>query len=355
MKTLFLAIALSALALFALLLIAQRFGLVDQPDARKAHAKAVPAVGGIAWFVGMLALLTALPLPAMRDVLLGMSVLVLIGAIDDQRPLPSSVRLAAQAFAVWLAFQSSGPLLSLGNTFGLELTLQALAWPFTIFAVVGVINAVNMIDGMDGLLGSLALLMLTAMVVLEYRAGFGHMASLPAVAACALLPFLLLNVRTPWQSHARVFFGDAGSMPMGLLLGFCVVQASQGERSVIEPVQALFVLAVPLIDTVSLMLRRLQRRQSPFQADQEHVHHLLQRAGFSISQTLLILLAVASGMMLLGWLCALLGVPAYLQLAAFLSLAVAYHVYVGSALKLRRYLGRDLRDSLSRGGVSRAA
>ncbi len=335
--------------MLAFLLYAPRFGWLDRPDARKAHGVAVPALGGVAWFIGFaIAILISQPTASHQYLLTAMAILVFIGAVDDRKPLPSWLRLCAQAVAVAIAFQGSGPIQNLGATFGVQLALGNLAWPFTIFAVIGVINAVNMIDGMDGLLGSLASLAFAALIFVLYRAGAGDLAFVPAVAVCALIPFLLVNVRTPWQKQARMFFGDAGSMPIGLLLAWCVINTTQGERGLLQPVSALYLLAVPLIDTVSLMLRRGLRGQSPFNADQEHVHHLLQRAGFGVGVSLALLLGTATLLLLLEWVMNALALPEYVRFAVFMLIALGYHFRVGFALRHKRWLGRDLQDALVR-------
>lgn len=349
MSSLIIAAICSAILVLAFLQLAPKFGWVDQPDARKAHAVPVPALGGVAWFLSFAGvILYAQASPAHYYLLGAMALMVVVGAIDDRSPLPSWLRLCVQSLAVAIAFQGSGPITSLGETFGFQAVLGQFAWPFTIFAVIGVINAVNMIDGMDGLLGSLAMLALSALIFMQYRAGLGDVAFVPAVAVCAIIPFLLVNVRTPWQKQARMFFGDAGSMPIGLLLAWCVINATQGERAVMQPVSALYLLALPLIDTVSLMLRRGMRGQSPFKADQEHVHHLLQRVGFSVGASLLVLISSAFALLMLEWLMNTLGMPEYQRLLVFIAIAFGYHFRIGRVLRHKRWLGRDLQDSLVR-------
>jgi len=349
MYSLIIAATCSACLIFAFLLYAPRFGWLDRPDERKAHQVAVPALGGIAWFFGFaIAVLLSQPTASHGYLLSAMALMVLVGAVDDRKPLPTWLRLLVQSIAVVIAFQVSGPIQSLGATFGFELFLGGFAWPFTVFAVIGVINAINMIDGMDGLLGSLVSLAFFALIFVLYRAGAGDLAFIPAVAICALIPFLLVNVRTPWQKQARMFFGDAGSMPIGLLLAWCVINNTQGERALLQPVSALYLLALPLIDTVSLMLRRGLRGQSPFNADQDHVHHLLQRAGIGVGASLALLVSAAAVLLLLEYVMIALALPELLRFAVFMAIALGYHFRIGFALRHKRWLGRDLQDALVR-------
>ena len=339
-----------AIAVFALRALAIRLNWLDQPDARKVHHLAVPAVGGLAWVIaftmGMAAsgLLSELPW-----LMLGIGIICVLGAVDDRIPLPSLLRLLVQSLAVIVAFWHSAPLANFGELFwpGYVVHAASLAWPLTVFASVGVINATNMIDGMDGLLGLILLFILCLLLILFHRAGQSNIALLCGLAVAALIPFLCFNVRTPWLTQARVFFGDAGSMSAGLLIAWLLVNASQAPLRTFEPVSALFWFAVPLVDTVSLMLRRIQNGNSPFKPDQQHLHHLLQRVGFSVPQTLGLILFSLLLLQCIGALLHLIDAPPALQLLIFLVAAICYHLWVMNAIKRERWLGRKLNALLA--------
>ncbi len=341
-----------AIALLALRALAIRYEWLDQPDARKAHCSAVPAVGGLAWilafFAGMALSGLLFQLPWL---MLGVGIICILGAVDDRIPLPSVLRLLVQALAVVVAFWHSAPLENFGELFwpGQVVHVAYLAWPITVFASVGVINATNMIDGMDGLLGLILLFTLSLLLMFFQSSGQVNMAFVCGLAIAALIPFLCLNVRTPWLSEAKVFFGDAGSMSTGLLIAWLLVNASQAPLHTFAPASALFWLAVPLIDTVSLMLRRLQSGNSPFKPDQQHLHHLLQRVGFSVPKTLTLILFLVFLLHGIGVLLHVLDVPASAQLILFLSTAIFYHFWVMHAIKRERWLGRKLKPFLASG------
>jgi UDP-GlcNAc:undecaprenyl-phosphate/decaprenyl-phosphate GlcNAc-1-phosphate transferase len=341
----------SAIVLIALRAMALKLNWLDHPDARKAHDAPVPAVGGLAWMLALLLGGWATGLVFSFPYLFGGAVLIcVVGAIDDRFPLSSIGRLLLQALAVVLVFWDSVPLQNVGALLWphFELNAGVLAWPLTIFACVGVINAVNMIDGMDGLLGVVLLATLALLLGFFHRMGLANLALLVGLMIAALLPFLCLNVRTAWLKNARVFFGDAGSMSAGLMLAWLLVSASQQPLAVYKPVSALFWLAVPLIDTVSLMLRRLLRGNSPFRPDQEHLHHLFQRAGFSVTQTLIMLLLATLTFQGLGIGMYALKLPEALQLTIFLSLALSYHLWITRAVTRDDLLGRRLAPAVSR-------
>jgi UDP-GlcNAc:undecaprenyl-phosphate/decaprenyl-phosphate GlcNAc-1-phosphate transferase len=340
----------AAIALLALRALALRCNWLDQPDDRKAHTHAVPAVGGLSWMLALLlgagvaGLLTAEPF------LFGaIALLCLLGAIDDRYPLPSILRLLVQSLAVVLAFWQSPPLASLGDLVipGSVVHLGVMSWPMTVFACVGVINAVNMIDGMDGLLGLILLATFSVLLTLFHQSGHAQIALTVGLSIAALIPFLFLNVRTPWLHSAAVFFGDAGSMSAGLFLAWLLVTGSQAPLHVFAPVSALYWLAVPLVDTVALMARRVMRGVSPFKPDQEHLHHLLQRAGFGISQSLALIVSAVVAAQLCGVAMHLLKVPAPVQAGIFVAAALSYHVWILRALQHRRWLGRPLSQTLA--------
>ena len=341
-----------AIALLFLHALATRFDWLDQPDARKVHRSAVPAVGGLAWMVAFALGMAASGLLSQQPwLMLGIGIICILGAVDDRIPLPSLLRLLVQSLAVVIAFWDGALLANFGELFwpGHVVHAAGLAWPLTVFACVGVINATNMIDGMDGLLGMILLCTLCLLLILFYQEGQLSLALICGLAVAALIPFLCFNVRTPWLTQAKVFFGDAGSMSSGLLIAWLFVNASQAPVHTFAPASALFWLAIPLVDTVSLMLRRVQKGNSPFRPDQQHIHHLLQRVGFSVSQTLgLILLAVIL-LQAVGALFHVMNIPAAIQLLIFLTAAVGYHTWVMNAIKRQRWLGRKLNPLLAPG------
>jgi UDP-GlcNAc:undecaprenyl-phosphate GlcNAc-1-phosphate transferase len=204
----------------------------------------------------------------------------------------------------------------------------------TVFAVLGVINAMNMIDGADGLASGLALIALLAFAaILSADAGLGG-TLLPALVA-AVAGFMVFSLRTPWRKRASVFIGDAGSMLLGFALAWYAVDLAS-VRDAMTPITAVWILAIPLMDTVSLMVRRMLKGVSPFAADREHLHHILQRVGFTHGQTVAILLGISlllSAIGVAGW---RLGVPEYAMFYAFMALFALYLYGVLHAWKLMK-------------------
>jgi UDP-GlcNAc:undecaprenyl-phosphate GlcNAc-1-phosphate transferase len=325
---------------------APMLGLVDVPGGRKQHREEVPLVGGLGIFGGLVvaALAAAGLVTANAAMLAAMALLMLVGLVDDRSGLSPGARFVVQAMAALIMVYWGGVRLdNLGNLFGFgDVILGRWAVPMTVFAVLGVINALNMIDGADGLAGGLALIALLLFAVL-----LGAMGSLDSTLllplAAAVAGFLAFNLRTPWRDRASVFMGDAGSTLLGFALAWYAVELAS-VRHAMTPITAVWILAVPLMDTVSLMIRRVLKGVSPFTPDCEHLHHILQRAGFSHGQTVFVMHCIAlllAGIGVAGW---LLGVPEYVMFYAFMAVFALYTYAVLHAWKLMKAV-RKLYDA----------
>jgi UDP-GlcNAc:undecaprenyl-phosphate GlcNAc-1-phosphate transferase len=139
----------------------------------------------------------------------------------------------------------------------------------------------------------------------------------------ALLGFLLLNSRI-FVKRAWVFMGDAGSMWLGLVLGWFMARVTLGHVSA-EPALVLWLFGIPLIDTLVVMMRRMKRKQSPFAADRTHIHHVLQHSGFSVRYTVLVLSLAQLALVGIGVFFYLINAPAYVVFWSFALLMAAYY------------------------------
>jgi UDP-GlcNAc:undecaprenyl-phosphate GlcNAc-1-phosphate transferase len=335
-----LVLSISGVSLLAMVVVAilaryaPALGLVDHPGGRKDHSSPVPAVGGIALAITLLAGEWFLGDALVPPFFLGAAaILVVVSVWDDRRELHHVPRFAGQIAAVLVMVYGAGVVLhSVGNLSGWRpIGMSVFAVPMTVFAVVGVINAVNMIDGMDGLAGSTSLVSLAWYGVAATLSGLQELAGLAWLLCGGLAGFLFFNVRTPWQPRARVFLGDAGSTLLGFALAWLAIDLTQGPSRTMPPIAALWVVLLPLADTVSLMARRRARGKSPFHPDREHIHHFLQARGFTVGQSLLILVGVSAlfgAVGVIGW---RLGVPEPVLFWTFASLFFAYHYAIKAA------------------------
>jgi len=253
----------------------------------------------------------------------------MVGVLDDRFSLPSWSRFLAQGLVTYLMITLTGVQLeSLGFLLSNDSEVLLGSWsvPMTIFATIGVINAVNMSDGMDGLAAAMVLLVLASLMIFG-----GPSPSLVLIAMASVLGFLVWNLRF-LNHHARAFMGDAGSTMLGLLLAYLLIEASQTKPG-IAPVTALWILALPLIDAVTVLIVRPIRGNSPFSADRIHYHHLLLNKGLSVNLTLCILLSVQVLFVLMGLWLAHFNVAENIQLLVFL---IVFSIYL---LYLLRYTG----------------
>jgi UDP-GlcNAc:undecaprenyl-phosphate GlcNAc-1-phosphate transferase len=261
-------------------------GLLDQPDARKVHRRAVPGGGGLAIFAAVVLatwLIPGVPKEGM-PVFLGIGLgIVLLGLVDDLRPLPWQFRLAAQLLAAVLAVYSGA-----SNLGWLAGALAAL-W------ITALINAFNMLDNMDALSAGVAWIAAAALAVALWLRQQGPWNCQPAlpylVFMGALSGFLCFN-RPP----ARIFMGDAGSTFLGFFLGVRSLDAVNTEE-VQSWLWPLCILAVPWYDLTSVVLLRLWQGRSPFHADKQHLSHRLVELGLSSPAAVgvIYLLGLASG------------------------------------------------------------
>jgi UDP-GlcNAc:undecaprenyl-phosphate GlcNAc-1-phosphate transferase len=297
-----LAFLLSVVAVEILRRLSPWLGLVDRPSARKVHTGLVPLCGGVAMFLAfstIVALRTGQPSnPLLADlwllvVVLGM--LVGIGFWDDLRDIGPGKRLAVQTVAAmallvgWGA-QSGAPLVIAFD--GVAALPGWIALPVTLLFFV---------DGLDGLAGGIGA------VALAGTALAGLVTARPAVADGSLLllavvfGFLVFNMRSPWRARASVFMGDAGSMMLGGAVAGFIVSLSAVDMAAAAPARPpvpfpalLWLVALPVIDTVSLMVRRPLAGRSPMAADRAHLHHFLVDLGLSPVRATAALVAISA-------------------------------------------------------------
>jgi len=293
---------------------AVRVKAIDYPSERKVHARPTPTLGGLAMLLGILvgfgvARLTPALAPAFRfsselqGALLAALVACALGVVDDMRNLSAPAKVAGQVLAASLLILNGVELLF----FWLPLPRQGvlslgpdLAVPLTILWVLILVNAVNLIDGLDGLAAGIVFIAAAAFFVYAYRVppvtGSATLQAAPilcAVVAGACIGFL------PWNfPPARIIMGDTGSMLLGMLLAAATISAigrtlqptghdvAAFSIPVLIPV---LVLAVPLLDVVLAIVRRLAHHRPVFAPDKDHIHHQLLQVGHSQRQTVLLM------------------------------------------------------------------
>ena len=277
--------------------------ILDHPGERRVHKQPLPRGGGVAVVVafvvvgGALALVrdalpgmsSSRPLPAMNLVGLfaGAVLATIFGALDDRFDLRARWQFLGQLALAGVAIATGITVSHVTNPFGTnDISFpDLLAIGFTVVWVVGMINSLNFIDGLDGLSSGIALIAALTLGVLSLTTQVNQ----PLVAVfCFILAGGLLGFLR-WNFYPAVIFqGTAGVMFLGYTLA---VLAILGSAKVIV---ALMVLAVPIVDTFWVIVRRLSAGRSPFTPDRGHIHHLLLDMGLSHRTTVLLLYAVCA-------------------------------------------------------------
>ena len=327
-----LALVLTASMVPALARQARAWGLVDAPGERKTHHGEVPVVGGLAMGLaflaasGIVAALAAAPASPSPALVGAIAVTLIGGVLDDRHEIGSAPKFAFQIAAALLVAAAGDVLLThLGQLMSPNLfTLGRFALPLTVFALVGVMNAFNMADGLDGLAGALAVAACINFGIAASLAGHAPEFGVICVAAGAALGFLMHNTRSPWRARAAVFMGDTGSLLLGLLLGWFAVRLAMAQRPALAPITAVWIIALPIGDTVTLMIRRLLRGRNPFRGDREHLHHILVAAGLTEGKAVALMfalsLAVGFAALAAGW----AGVPDYALFYLYMTALLAW-------------------------------
>lgn len=270
--------------------LAQRFGLVDQPDGhRKMHKLPIPVSGGLAVLsavvatLGLMLLLPENPITdSLRDhgapilgLLLGSLVIAVVGIADDLRWLRGRHKLVGQIVAAGIVVSFSGGIQTV-YLFGNGFDLGWFGVAFTIFFLVGTINSLNLIDGIDGLLGSVGVILSLSLAAMACLAGHWWAAAIALALAGALFGFLRYNLLS-----ASIFLGDSGSMLVGLVLGTLAIQSSLKAPSALAIACPLGLLTLPIFDTFAAIVRRKLTGRSIYTTDRGHLHHCVQRSGYS--------------------------------------------------------------------------
>ncbi len=264
--------------------IAPRIGGIDDAkDRPRVHARPVPRIGGVAIVAGILvpaALLVDVEGPYL-GILIGTLGVAILGLVDDLRGLKPSVKLAGVALIALV------PVLGYGVTidrvtlpFIGDHDLGWLAVPLAVLWIAGVANLVNLIDGMDALAAGIVAIAAASFAILA--ASFARMeaAALAAIVCGATLGFLRHNYHP-----AKIFMGDTGALALGFLIATLALDGLFKTAAAITLVAPMLVLAVPILDTSFVVLKRLKYRRPPFGADHNHFYHRFMRIGFSQRRT----------------------------------------------------------------------
>jgi UDP-GlcNAc:undecaprenyl-phosphate GlcNAc-1-phosphate transferase len=279
--------------------VAGPLGLLDRPGGRKVHSAPIPRVGGLAMALGVVvAAVLALHLQGPdRWFLVALAVLVAFGAWDDRVDLDYRTKIVGQLLAVAIVVLWGDVRI---RTITLDDSIMLPEWvslPLTVVFLVGITNAINLADGLDGLAGGTTFLSLCALALLSSVTGSSAGTPLLLAFAGAVLGFLRFNTYP-----ASVFMGDAGSQLLGFSLGVLGIRATQNDMTQMSAAIPVLVLALPILDTLSVMVHRIGEGRSPFSPDKKHIHHKLLALGFAHHEAVMVEYAIQGALFVAAYL-----------------------------------------------------
>ena len=334
--------------------LAVMLGAVDMPGERKVHTRPIPRLGGLAVVASIAVTFTAASLlsngrwrlPSFLALGMGAGLLpiLIVSIVDDVRGVAARWKFVAHAIGAVIAVYLGITLAPVVHLFGSPLQIGWIAAPLSVAWIVGVTNAFNIIDGLDGLSSGLALISALCMTAVFAVVNQPEMAGVTLVLAGALAGFLPYNIHP-----ARLFLGDTGATAIGFCLAAFALRGGSTLSSGFAALLPVFILGLPIADTLIAMVRRtvhrLEHRQGGvFQADRNHIHHRLLALGVDHAQAVLVL--YGAGLLLAG--AALLSVFVTVREAAYMVTALL----LAGVLGIQR-LGYDEFAFIRRGTVLR--
>jgi UDP-GlcNAc:undecaprenyl-phosphate/decaprenyl-phosphate GlcNAc-1-phosphate transferase len=261
--------------------IAPKIGGLDEGgDRPRVHTRPVPRIGGLAIAVGIL-----VPMGifvgfegAYIGIFIGTALAAAFGLVDDIRGLKPSVKFGGMILIALI------PVAGYGLAFSHHVSLPIIGsfdigwavYPLTVFWIAALANLVNLIDGMDALAAGIVCIAAFCFAVLAVSFGRDDAATLAAIVCGATLAFLRSNYHP-----AKIFMGDSGALSLGFVLATVAVQGVLKTAATIAVVAPLLVLAIPILDTTFVIVKRLKYRRPPWDADHNHFYHRFLRIGLS--------------------------------------------------------------------------
>lgn len=331
--------------------LAIKLDAIDYPSARRVNMLPIPRMGGVAIFGGILAalLVAALGVQAFGwenpfidydgiddvnywGVLVGVTLMFLVGAIDDVVDLNPKAKMAGQIIAACVVAGSGLLFSSIHNPVGEGfIEFGWVAYPLTVFYLVAFANVINLIDGLDGLAAGIT--GISAITILLFAALTGRsdaaLFSVILIGACA--GFLKSNF-----FPASIFMGDSGALLLGFVLGIISLFATARSALFVSLLVPILAAGVPILDTFFAIVRRKREHRPIDEADKGHIHHRLMRAGFSQRATVLIMWAwtalLAACGVIITWADNLVRIPIFIIACAVTAYAIVKLRLLGDAL-----------------------
>ena len=274
------ALGVTAVSIPGIRRLAISLGFVDAPAQRKMHSTPMPLIGGLAIYLGAIfavALFSNRIAESITGVLIALSIVALVGLIDDRVGLPAWAKLGGQ----FISF-----LVLLYYGIHVQLPIPEFAnYAITFIWLAGISNAINFLDNMDGLSAGVSAVAAAFMLLLAVVNEQILVSALAAALLGSCLGFLRYNFKP-----AQIFMGDAGSLFLGYSLAILGIQLRFPENSnIVTWMVPVLILGLPIFDTTLVVISRIRRGVSPNTAGKDHISHRLVSCGFSQREAVLFL------------------------------------------------------------------
>ena len=293
------ALTVSLVVMPAVILLAEKTGAMDEPNARKVHKKPIPRIGGLGIYAGFMAAIIFVAIKFGLDgeqlketvgLLVSGSLIVALGLVDDYKNLPAKIKLLGQICAAAVLVMGFDVRIDfVTDPFGGYFYLEWFAIPATMFWLVGLTNTVNLIDGLDGLAAGVAAIASFTIMLIALEQNFVLVAVMTSALAGAAVGFLKYNFHP-----AEIFMGDTGSMFLGFMLAGISVTGAVKSVAAIALVVPIFALGLPILDTTFAIVRRVRGGVPIFKPDKGHLHHRLLSVGFTQRQAVLLMYVISA-------------------------------------------------------------
>ncbi len=238
---------------------------------RSLHTVTVPNSGGIAIFIAFIIGLVLLDVEVGYEVVLSMSIVFVFGLYDDIYTASTREKFLVLFLVANILFFNAYEIKYLGTYLGYDIQISSFAsYIFLVFVIVGFINGMNLIDGLDGLVSTIGIIILSSFLYIGLKVSDQFLISITSLYIASLLGYLYFN----W-SPAKIFMGDNGSLPLGLIIAIIAIHCVQMQY--ITPISILMLAAFPILDTFFVITQRIRSGKSPFVADKSHIHHIVYR------------------------------------------------------------------------------
>lgn len=315
--------------------LSPKLNLIDEPNFRKKHKGSVPVIGGLILYVTFLFITLSVESNYYFEIIIyTSSLLIVLGAIDDSKEIGVVFRLINQLICCLIVIGSGLMIRDIGNYYLIpNLELGILSLIFTVICVIGLTNSFNFIDGEDGLCSGLSLISIFNIVLIIYFSGKIELLNeitFLLLIAFSILIFIFFNL----TNFSKIFLGDSGSTLLGFFISWLLIFYSQDENGLIHPVLTLWIVALPVLDLFSVVIRRLIKKINPFRPDRLHIHHIMTDFGYSRKLSVIIILFSSVILNLFGFLIFYLFNPLFCLITFFLIILI----YVFSMVKISKKL-----------------